>query len=474
MDQQQILAEQLRKYQAQAQTQAPQGRQVGGVYVAPNPLEYLAAGLRGYGGMKGEQQTQQAMTDLQAKRQAARAEVLRGFTDAARGTPYNPGTQGLEEFGRASIPETQAQPGDMSKAFGILQNSEFPEYQQAGMQGIVSTAAEQQKRAQLLADKERERLENEQKQQRMLGILQQTQGNPQAAIAAGVPPEVVKSFYESPNFGKPEGTVINGQLVNKFDGTPIGQAVPKQAEPFTLSPGATRFGPDNKPVASVADPNKPFNPDGTPNLSFQGYEVGKARAGAARNSQTVINAGPKEFEKELGQLDAKQLGKYRDNAETAQSLLGTVANLREAEKMGAYSGGGADTRLAVSSMIEGWTGIAPKGLVGSQIYNAEANKLILDRVKALGANPSNADREFIQKTVPQLATSAEARKQMADWMERTAMKSIDLYQQADAYARKNSGLGGFNVITPATPKPAGLPDASAIDAEIARRKAAKK
>ena len=466
----QILADQLRRYQAQAQTQAPQGRMAGRVYVAPNPLEYLAAGLRGVGGMRGEQQTQQAMTDLQSKRQAARAEVLRGFTDAARGTPYNPGTQGLEEFGRASIPETQAQPGDMSKAFGILQNSEFPEYQQAGMQGIVSTAQQQRQRAQMLADQEREAerkaAEKEAERQRVNAIMNDPNLTPQQRIAMGIPKEAA-----DPNFGRVKGAVVNGRIVDPYA---VGTEVPLQAQPFTLSPGATRFGPGGEKIAAVSDPNKPFNPDGTPNAAFQGYEVGKARAGAARNSQTVINAGPKEFEKELGQLDAKQLGKYRDNAETAQSLLGTIGSLREAEKSGAYSGGGADIRLGVSSMIEGWTGIAPKGLVGSQLYNAEANKLILDRVKALGANPSNADREFIQKTVPQLATSAEARKQMVEWMERTAMKSIDLYQQADSYARKNSGLGGFNVITPSTPKPAGLPDASAIDAEIARRKAANK
>jgi hypothetical protein len=153
-------------------------------------------------------------------------------------------------------------------------------------------------------------------------------------------------------------------------------------------------------------------------------------------------------------------------------MLGTVANLRDAEKSGAYSGGGADTRLAVSNMIEGWTGIAPKGLVGSQIYNAEANKLILDRVKTLGANPSNADREFIQKTVPQLATSSAARKQMADWMEEKAVKTIKLYKKADAYARQNSGLKGFNDIGDDAPsqQPEGIPTQDAIKAEIERRR----
>ena len=82
--------------------------------------------------------------------------------------------------------------------------------------------------------------------------------------------------------------------------------------------------------------------------------------------------------------------------------------------------------------------------MGSQLYNAEASKLVLEKVKMLGANPSNADVTFIQKTVPQLATSSEARSLMADFMEKKARQAIKTYKSADAFARKNNGLGGFD------------------------------
>ena len=338
MDQQQLLAEQLRRYQGQAQTQAPEGRMVGRVYVAPNPLEYLAAGLRGYGGMKGEQQTQQAMTDLQKRQQAARAEVLRGFTDAARGTPYNPGTQGLEEFGRASIPETQAQPGDMSKAFGILQNSEFPEYQQAGMQGIVSTAAEQQKRAQLLADKERERLENEQKQQRMLGILQQTQGNPQAAIAAGVPPEVVKSFYESPNFGrakvayKDDGSALVPR--DEFGGTPQGVApIPK-----TLGPS------DPSKDLLIADPANPGR--FIVNQALVDVKGKIAEKGASRTS-TTVNMPDKKFYEGIGSSVSDAVAAAHKEAVSAAQSLGNANQMAQTLDK-AFIGPMANQRLTLA------------------------------------------------------------------------------------------------------------------------------
>jgi hypothetical protein len=281
-----------------------------------------------------------------------------------------------------------------------------------------------------------------------------------------VPPEVVKSFYESPNFGREEVKFedVGGQKVpvTKYGTAPQGIApLPKTAGPANAATDLL-----------IPDPANP----GKMVLNQPLFDAkGKlAQLGSSRTSNTVINAGPVAFDKELAEMDARQLGQWREAALAGQSLKGTVQQLREAEKMGAYSGGGAETRLAVANMIEGWTGMAPKGVVGSQLYNAEANKLILDRVKALGANPSNADREFLQKTVPQLATNAQARQQMTEWMERQANSAIDRFQRADAYARQNKGLKGFDMFPLTAPsRPAGLPDASAIDAEIARRKAAK-
>jgi hypothetical protein len=279
---------------------------------------------------------------------------------------------------------------------------------------------------------------------------------PQQKIAMGIPKEAA-----DPNFGKSKLAFVEGMPVDQYTGQPVGAAIPQRPRVPNLATDLM-----------IPDPANPANM--IPNGALIDVKRGIAGAGASRISNTVNSAGPIAFDKELAEMDARQLGQWREAALAGQSLKGTVQQLREAEKMGAYSGGGAETRLAVANMIEGWTGMAPKGVVGSQLYNAEANKLILDRVKALGANPSNADREFLQKTVPQLATNAQARQQMTEWMERQANSAIDRFQRADAYARQNKGLKGFDMFPLTAPsKPAGLPDASAIDAEIARRKAAK-
>lgn len=447
---QQIAELQRRQQMAQQATgfNAPQGKMVSGRYVKANPLEYLAEALRGAGKSRESVMAGDEMNALQDKRQKAIADALRGFQSELNPSQVGTGQTGMvndalppemQIGAQAQLPPRQP---NMQAAFGHLMNSNIGSLQSAGMTGMLSNAQEQAKQA---------------LQQRQMQILK-TAKTPQEALAMGVPFEAVKNYYESPNIGREEikyvdsnGTLIPTTKYGKAEGVP---SIGPSGNPFK---DLLVAGPDGKPVV-----NEPM------------YEAKSriANAGAARNSTTVINAGPKAFETELGKLDAGQLEKWRDNAQTAQNMLGTVANLRDAEKTGAYSGGGADTRLAVSNMIEGWTGIAPKGLVGSQIYNAEANKLILDRVKTLGANPSNADREFIQKTVPQLATSSAARKQMADWMEEKANKSIKLYRKADAYAREHSGLKGFNDIGDDAPsqQPEGIPTQDAIKAEIERRR----
>lgn len=424
----QQIAELQRRRQVGAQGagfNAPQGKMVSGRYVKANPLEYLAEALRGAGQSRDSVMAGEEIGALQDKRPKAIADALRGFQSELNPSQAGTGATGMvndalpPEMRIGTQPQITRQP-NMQAAFGHLMNSNIGSLQSAGMTGMLSNAQEQAKQAQAQA-----------LQQRQMQALQSAK-SPQEALAMGVPYEAVKNFYEAKNLGrdKVQFKDVGGSLVpvNEYGEQANVPSLPMTGNPFK---DLLVAGPDGKPVV-----NEPM----------YAAKSRIANAGAARNSTTVINAGPKAFETELGKLDAGQLEKWRGDAQTAQSLLGTIDSLRQAEKTGAYSGGGADTRLAVSNMIEGWTGIVPKGLVGSQVYNAEANKLILDRVKALGANPSNADREFIQKTVPQLANNSEARKQMADWMEQKAKKTINLYKKADAYARQNSGLKGFNDI----------------------------
>lgn len=412
--QQQLAQNRYQQYGQQAQYQGPQGKMVGGIYIAPNALEYIAAGLRSVGGMRGQQLAQQEMQDLSGQRQKAVAEALRNFGQASQGQPAAQlpaeEKQAYAQMGDMSPTVGGVKP-DMNAAYAGLLNAPDAALRQAGMQGMISMADQQRKQAD---------------QQRMMQILQNS--TPQQAIASGVPPEMVKSYYESRNYGR-------DKVVFKDAG---GKLVP-----------VTEFGDTPQGVKPIDKTGNPFSdllvmgPDGTltPNAPLVQVKGEIARAG--RPSITVNNPGPKAFETELGKLDAKQLDEARDQATQAQASLGVVERLRAAESQGAYSGGLADQKLAAANLLNGITGVTPKGLVGSQLYNAEASKLVLQHVKGLGANPSNADREFIEKTVPRLATSAEARQALVQFIEQAAKRTIENYQAMDSYARKNSGLGGY-------------------------------
>jgi hypothetical protein len=150
-----ILEQRRNRYLQQQDAQAPDGQMVGGRYIAANPLEYLAAGLRGYGGFKGEQLANQELTDLQAKKQDAIAKALRTFGEKAN--PSQAGTGATNLVNDALPPEMQigAQPAlaprkpDMYGAYQSLADSGVSDLQKASMQGFLQMPqieAQQQER----------------------------------------------------------------------------------------------------------------------------------------------------------------------------------------------------------------------------------------------------------------------------------------------------------------------------------------
>lgn len=71
--------------------------------------------------------------------------------------------------------------------------------------------------------------------------------------------------------------------------------------------------------------------------------------------------------------------------------------------------------------------IAPEQVANSEQFSAVANQFVLNSIKSLGANPSNADRDFIEKTVPRLSTDPRALPLLLDYMETKARAQVDGY-----------------------------------------------
>lgn len=273
-----------------------------------------------------------------------------------------------------------------------------------------------------------------------------------------------------------------GPMGQAVAGRTLENLVPKAQDPYTLAPGAVRFDSNNQPIAQA--PSRPTDggapvaivgPDGKPQYVSRAEAIGKTpydKPSTAVNVNLPENKYPNAFNEQLGKDDAATLQKYRAAADSSASMLKTLTELSKLNPT-AMSGGGAQARATVANWLSGWTGVDisdPAVLADTQQYNAIVSKSVLDSLGgSLGAGTSNADVAFIQKTVPQLEYSAEARQALIDYMGKRAKENIELYQRARAYGEKNGGLRGFDGISGAFPGSSPMPAGAADIDELVRR-----
>lgn len=219
-------------------------------------------------------------------------------------------------------------------------------------------------------------------------------------------------------------------------------------EPLKVGQGETLFSPTDNSVIfnNPKVPDGMFS-DGKGGVSwFPSYLEGKERLAKAGRSQTNINIDNKEFksafDKESGKSDAEFLESLRSGARAAQQAIGTLSQLETmSEKV--FSGAGANTKLA----LERWFGAIgvpmSQEAISSENFKSIAGDLVLKQIKMLGANPTNTDLEFINKLVPRLESSPEARLQLITYLKKKAEGAIQDYQGATNYVRKNGNLSGY-------------------------------
>jgi hypothetical protein len=166
---QQLIDARRRRYGEQAQAQAPQGRMVGGRFVAPHALEYLAAGLRGFGGIRGQQMAEDELRQLQTTRQQAVADALRGFNENMQDRPAEvlpPDVAG---------PPQPAQPQNIPAAYQALMQAPDPSLRQMGMQGITRLPELQSQKEERQAQRDFQRQQAELQNQQRIEQLQMQQ-----------------------------------------------------------------------------------------------------------------------------------------------------------------------------------------------------------------------------------------------------------------------------------------------------------
>jgi hypothetical protein len=215
--------------------------------------------------------------------------------------------------------------------------------------------------------------------------------------------------------------------------------------------------------SAFSDPNKPFttgqNGEAVPNLPYQNFEIRKAGAGASRTNVSV-DAAPKAFWSDFGKTASEQLFSERTAAQSAASTLQSIGEIRKAVAGGAYQGAGADMKLSAAKAL-GAIGlqIDPQTVANTEKFNAVANGFVLEKIKTLGTNPSNADREFIEKTVPRLNTDPNALPSLLNFMEQKARTQVQAFNAKIKSVQQQPGAGfmPFSLDVPEFPAAVGSP-----------------
>lgn len=162
-------------------------------------------------------------------------------------------------------------------------------------------------------------------------------------------------------------------------------------------------------------------------IGFDQWDQIRRKASA---TNVRVDSGPKAFDTELGKFAVETFGKEREVAASAAATLQSVGEIRKAAQSGAYQGAGADLKLGAAKAL-GAIGMPydARTVANSELFSAQANEFVTAKIKALGANPSNADREFIEKTVPRLQTDPAALPELLSFMERKAKSQLGAYNQ---------------------------------------------
>jgi hypothetical protein len=387
-----------------------EGQMVSGHYVAPSWTQGLAQMLRAYQGAKGVEQADERQKALAEAVRGRQTEELGKFSGLMNGRPAEQLPD--DQFG----PARPAEKPDLAAAYQFATQAKTPGLQQVGLTGAMQMAQDRSKQEQASAQ-----------QQRVLGIIQSA-GSPQAAIAAGAPPDMVKQFYESRNYGRDEVTFqdVGGEKVpvTKFGDRPQGIApLQKTGNPFS---DLVLRGPDGGMVS---------------NSPLVGVKTDIARAG-----KPVVNVDARNYntqESEQSKVYGKQLGEIRGtitqagiDAPKRMAQLDRMDELLTGVDGGRLSPAGAELASAANSL---GIKIDPK-LGNKQGAEALAIEMAL-KMRPPGSGPmTDKDFENFLKTVPSLAKTSEGRKQISTTMRAALQRDMEAAKFSRDYAKQNGGV----------------------------------
>jgi hypothetical protein len=146
----------------------------------------------------------------------------------------------------------------------------------------------------------------------------------------------------------------------------------------------------------------------------------KIAIAAAAKPETTINNTVSPILKGVGD-------RFNETMDKARGSVTQIQGIHEARKAldeGAITGAGADPKLFLSKAA-GLFGVPSKMAENTEVLRAAVGNSVLEKAKTLGANPSNADRDYIEKVSGgSIALEEGSMRRLLDMQEKWAREAI--------------------------------------------------
>lgn len=218
---------------------------------------------------------------------------------------------------------------------------------------------------------------------------------------------------------------------------------------------------DPEGALQVAQMHKAFAPETTDEIkeynlyrsqggadNFNDWKIKLKQAGATRINNS-IQTGDNQYQKTIGESDAKgfiELNQAGSNAANRLNTLSVMENLMKNPNF--YSGFGAESALRLNQALSAFGINNANVSAPNEAFRAMTNQLTLDATGGkLGAGISNSDVSFLQTINPNLATTPEGNRQIIGIQRKLAQRQQQVSALARQYAARNKGRfdqAGFN------------------------------
>ena len=167
----------------------------------------------------------------------------------------------------------------------------------------------------------------------------------------------------------------------------------------------------------------------------------------SKTDVSMVNKAEGKFLEGMAGVDVERVKSAITARENAMGAIEDLDRLAQLDDKKLIGGSFAEGRVGATNLLNTLGLVSGKDadrLSASEQFTKTANDLVLKAIGGkLGAGISNADRDFIRTIVPQLETSAAARRELIKYMRNLNTKVVDETTRLETYAREKRTLGGY-------------------------------